>query len=119
MNNAVDRYTQIEATLALAGLEISVSEVHGTVIGAIANHMKSGITPDLLSLIEPGADQGDGRLSQLSESLYELYREGSEQLLEAKESFALLLPAEDESLDARVDGLGQLGARLFAGLTLQ
>ena len=116
MNNAVDRYTQIEATLALAGLEISVSEVHGTVIGAIANHMKSGITPDLLSLIEPGADQGDGRLSQLSESLYELYREGSEQLLEAKESFALLLPAEDELLEARVDGLASWARGYLLGL---
>lgn len=116
MNNAVDRYTQLEATLALAGLELSVSEVHGTVVGAIANHMKSGITPDLIKLIEPQADAGDGRLNQLSESLYEIYREASEQLLEAKETFELLLPDDDEALETRVDGLASWARGYLLGL---
>ena len=49
--NSVDRYTQVETTLALTGLELSVSEVHGTVVGAIANHLKTGLTPDLLNCL--------------------------------------------------------------------
>ena len=80
VNNRTDRYTQIESTLALADLELSVSEVHGTIIGAVANHLKSGLSPDLLKLIEPQADANDGRFTQLSELLYDLYRENSEYL---------------------------------------
>jgi uncharacterized protein YgfB (UPF0149 family) len=106
MSNLVDRFTQIEATLALAGIdELSPSEVHGTIMGAICNHMKSGHTPDLLKLIEPGADSNDGRMAQLSETLYDMYRENTEMLLESKEGFGLILPDEDESIVARVDGI--------------
>ena len=106
MTNFVDRFTQIEATLDLAGVEeLSASEVHGTIVGAISNHMKSGLTPDLLKLIEPSADANDGRFTQLTTMLYELYRETSELLLETKDGFDLILPSEDESIDVRVDGI--------------
>jgi len=103
--NSVDRFTQVEATLALAGIELSVSEVQGTVVGAIANHLKTGLSPDLLKLIEPEADANDGRYSQLSELLYDLYRENSEILFESKEGYGLLLPDDDESISIRVDSL--------------
>jgi len=52
--NSVDRYTQIE-----------------------------WVSPDLLKLIEPESDANDGRYSQLSELLYDLYRENSEVLFES------------------------------------
>jgi len=103
--SSVDRYTQIEATLALANVELTVSEVHGTIVGAIANHLKTGITPDLLKLIEPSSDKNDGRYSQLNELLYDMYRENSEMLFESKEGYGLLLPDDDESINVRVDGL--------------
>lgn len=105
MNNLVDRYIQMETTLAQTGLEISVSEVHGTIVGAIANHMKSGITPDLLGLIEPNADKTNPSYSHFSELLYELYRENSELLIEGKEGFGLLLPDDDEPFELRVDAV--------------
>ena len=111
-----DRFTQIEATLALTDIELSVSEVHGTVIGAISNHMKSGLTPDLLKLIEPAANPDDPRFSQLRELLYDMYRENSEVLLESKEGFAPLLPNEDESLSTRVDGLATWCKGFLLGL---
>jgi uncharacterized protein YgfB (UPF0149 family) len=111
-----DRFTQIEATLALTDIELSVSEVHGTVIGAISNHMKSGRTPDLLKLIEPTANAEDPRFSQLSELLYDMYRENSEVLLESQEGFAPLLPNEDESLSVRVDGLATWCKGFLLGL---
>ena len=116
MINSVDRFTQLDTTLAHTGIEISVSEVHGTVVGAIANHMKSGFTPDLLKLIEPQADADDGRFGPLREVLYDVYREVTEQLLEAKESFDLLLPDEDESLDVRVEGLASWAKGYILGL---
>lgn len=114
--SSVDRYTQIEATLALAGLEMSVSEVHGTIVGAIANHLKSGVTPDLLKLIEPSSDSNDGRFSQLNELLYDLYRENSELLFESKEGYDLLLPDDDEGIHIRVDGLATWSKGYILGL---
>ena len=116
MNNSVDLYTQIESTLALSEIEISPSEVHGTIIGAIANHMQSGITPDLLRLIEPSADQNDSRYTRLVELLYEIYRENSELLLDGKEGFDLLLPDDDESLEQRVEGLAGWSKGYLLGL---
>jgi len=106
MSNLVDRFTQIEATLDLAGVqELSPSEVHGTIVGAMCNHMKSGVSPDLLKLIEPNADANEGRFTQLSSTLYDLYRETSELLIESKDGFDLILPSEDEPIELRVDGI--------------
>lgn len=117
MSNLVDRFTQIDATLALAGIEeLSPSEVHGTILGAICNHMKSGQTPDLVKLIEPEADPNDGRFNQLSETLHDLYRENTEMLLESKEGFGLILPDEDERIDIRVEGIATWCKGFLLGL---
>jgi len=114
--NSVDRYTQVESTLALAGIELSVSEVHGTVVGAITNHLKTGISPDLLKLIEPESDPNDGRYSQLSQLLYDLYRENSEMLFESKDDYGLLLPDDDDSIAVRVDALANWNKGYLLGL---
>ena len=98
----------------LAKLEISPSEVHGTVVGAIANHLKSGILPDLLKLIEPEA-QGEQYL-QLSETLQEVYRETSESLFESNDAFELVLPHDDEPLHVRVEGLAGWARGYMLGL---
>ena len=117
MTNLTDRYTQIEATLALAGVdELGPSEVHGTIVGAIANHLKSGVTPDLLKLIEPQSDSNDGRFAQLTELLYELYRETSDLLFEGQDGFDLMLPGEDESIETRVDGIATWSKGYLLGL---
>ena len=116
MPNSVDRYIQIESTLVLSGIEISASEVHGTIVGAIANHMKSGQSPDLLRLVEPNADINDGRFAQLSETLYDLYRENSGFLLEGKEGFNLLMPDDDESIDTRAEALASWSRGYVLGL---
>ena len=114
--NSVDRYTQVEATLALADIELSVSELHGTIVGTIANHLKTGVSPDLLKLVEPGSDANDGRFSQLSELLYDLYRENSEVLFESKEGYDLLLPDDDENINIRVEALANWSRGYLLGL---
>ena len=117
MSKLQDRFTQIEATLALADVqEIGPCEVHGTIVGAISNHMKSGLTPDLLKLIEPQADANDGRFTQLTGLLYELYRDTSEILLEGGEGFELLLPDDDEPISERVDGIATWCKGFLLGL---
>jgi len=105
MSNLVDRYIQLESSIAQTGLEISVSEVHGTIVGAIANHMKSSVTPDLLKLLEPNAAKTESRYANFTELLYELYRENSALLIDGKEGFDLLLPDADEPLEIRVDAV--------------
>lgn len=117
MSNLTDRYTQIEATLDLASIdELSPSEVHGTIVGSMCNHMKSGVTPDLLKLIEPNADANNGRFTQLTALLYELYRDTSELLIETKDGFDLILPSEDESIDVRVHGIATWCKGFILGL---
>lgn len=116
MTNSVDRFTQIEATIALAGLELTPSEVHGTVIGAIANHLKTGLSPDLLKLIEPNADSNDGRFSQLNTMLYDIYREYSEILFNGGEGFDLILPDDDEPISIQVDGVATWSKGYLLGL---
>lgn len=116
MTSPVDRFTQIEATLALAGLELSPSEVHGTIVGAIANHLKTGLTPDLLKLIEPEADSNDGRFSQVNTMLYDVYREVSELLFNGGEGFELVLPDEDEPLGLQVEGIATWAKGYLLGL---
>ena len=114
MINIPDVYTQLDSTLTLAGLEIGPSEVHGIVVGTIANHLKSGISPDLLKLIEPEA-QGEQYL-QLSETLQQLYRETSEILFESDETFELVLPDDGESLHVRVEALADWARGYLLGL---
>ena len=117
MTNLVDSFTKIEATLDLAGIEeLTPSEVHGTIVGAMCNHMKSGVTPDLLKLIEPSADANDGRFTQLTEMLFEQYRETSELLIETKDGFDLLLPDESAPLEVRVDGVASWCKGFILGL---
>lgn len=117
MSEQADYYLQIESTLALAGLDsLTPSEVHGTVVGAIANHLKTGMTPDLLKLVEPEADANDGRFAPVSEMLYELYRETSEILFDSKEGFELVLPDDDAPLAQRVDGLATWSKGYLLGL---
>lgn len=116
MSNPVDRYTQIEATLALASLELTPSEVHGTIIGAISNHLKTGMTPDLLKLIEPKADANDGRYAQLNTMLYDMYRENSEILFNGGEGFDMVLPDDDEPLGVQVEGIATWAKGYLLGL---
>jgi len=117
MSNLTDRFTQIEATLDLASIEeLTPSELHGTVVGAMCNHMKSGMTPDLLKLIEPSADANDGRFTQVTALLYELYRETSELLIETKDGFDLILPSDDESIETRVEGVATWCKGFILGL---
>ena len=103
MNNPIERYAQMQASLSLAGFELSPSEVHGTIVGAVANHMKSGHAPDLAALIDPSGGISEGH--PLHALLHELYRQEGAILLESDTSFELLLPDEDEALELRVEGL--------------
>ncbi len=116
MSSTTDRFTQLEAAIALSGLEIQASEVHGILVGAIANHMKSGLSPNLLQLVEPNADAGSGQYAPLNELLYDLYREFSETLLEGKEDFDLLLPGDDEDIGIRTESLAAWAKGYLLGL---
>ncbi|MEO0367689.1 MAG: UPF0149 family protein [Pseudomonadota bacterium] len=109
-------YTRLAATLSLLELEISPSESHGVLVGAIINHLKSGQSPDLLKLIEPEADANESRFQNLAEVVYELYRETSDTLFEATENFDLLLPDDTAPLDVRTEELANWCKGFLLGL---
>jgi uncharacterized protein YgfB (UPF0149 family) len=100
-----DLYEQLGIVLELAQLEVTASEVHGIVVGAIVNHLKTGQTPDLLKLIEPNYDSTDGRFSNLLTQVQDLYRQTSDGLFDDSENFSLLMPDDDDALGLRTDEL--------------
>lgn len=104
MSNS-ELYTRLLAILDLAGLEISPSEVHGIIAGAIVNHLKCGASPDLLKLIEPQASPNDTRYAHVLETALELYRDTSDQLFDDAEQYDLLLPDDDSPIDVRTSEL--------------
>lgn len=116
MSRIVDRYTQLDAALSLQGIEISPAEVHGIVTGAISNHLKSGKTPNLLSLIVPKLEKAESSYNPLIEVLNEIYRDTSDSLLEGDENFEMMVLDDDESLDDRVDSLASWCRGYMLGL---
>ncbi len=98
-------YEQLGVVLELAQLDVTASEVHGIVAGAIVNHLKTGKTPDLLKLIEPTADAAQGRFSNLLTLVYEVYRQTSDHLFDDSTQFDILLPDDDEPIEFRADEL--------------
>jgi len=116
MTKTEDLYTELDTKLAIAGIEISVSETHGTLVGVIANHLKSGVSPDLLKLIDPQADSNEARFGQLQVSLQEIHRQVSEQFFETPEEFELLLPSDDEELVIRTEALAGWARGYLLGL---
>lgn len=98
-------YEQLGVVLELAQLDVTASEVHGIVAGAIVNHLKTGKTPDLLKLIEPTADAAQGRFSKLLSLVYEVYRQTSDNLFDDSTNFDILLPGDDDAIEFRADEL--------------
>jgi len=117
MTDQSDLNGQIEATLDLAQIEHQTgSEVHGLIVGAICNHLKTGLSPNLLQLVEPQANADSGQYKPMERLLYDLYRDNSEQLFENKESFDLVLPRESEELARRTNGVATWCKGFLLGL---
>ena len=108
---------RIEAALHSANIEHqTASEVHGLIFGCICNHLKTGLTPDLLTLLEPQAKSSEPLYKDVETMLYELYRLTSEQLFDAKETFDLILPDDDQAIELRVNGVATWCKGFLLGL---
>jgi len=101
--NSKINYSQIEAAVSLEGVAIQPSEVHGTIVGALSNHLKSGHKPNLAKLLL--AQEQYNSTQAFNDLLNELYRESADVLLEGGEGFELMLASEDEALDFRTESL--------------
>ena len=111
-----DHYQRIETEIAVLGLDISASEIHGLICGAITNHLHTSIAPNLLQLIEPSAVDRPAEFSALNERVHELYRASSMALLDDVEGFELVLPEEDATIADRAEALGQWCKGFLLGL---
>lgn len=112
--SAADQHLLLHDALQQAGIDLSPSEVHGTVVGAIANHLKSGVSPPLLQLIDPQAEQAQH--APLHVLLHEIYRQTSDGLFASDDSFEMVLPGDDEPLELRVAGLASWTRGYLLGL---
>lgn len=110
------QYDEFAAALSLAGLELSASEVHGIICGAICNQMKTGNAPDMGRLITAGADVNPGSLEQLQEKLELLLRGTVGELHGEEGDLTLLLPGEDAGLPLRTRSLADWCRGFLLGL---
>lgn len=113
--SSTDKYYQLESSLQLAGLHQPTSEVHGMIIGSISNHMYSSKAPDLLAMLAV-KESSSAMLAPFQELLYEMYRDGSETLLENGEDYELLLVDEEASLTVRTESLADWCKGYLLGL---
>lgn len=100
----IKQYQQLESSLHLAGLYQPSSEVHGLIVGSIANHMLTATAPNLLTLLV-GKSKQENTQQPLLELLNEIYRDTSETLLENNDEYQLLLVDEDAQLSVRTESL--------------
>ena len=110
-------YDQLAATLALAGMEASVSEMHGIVCGAICNWTGTGNEPKLLSQLAPaGGWPGGGAPETISGALEALFRTTLRDLQERRAEFDLLLPADEKGVAVRAAALAEWCQGFLLGL---
>jgi len=116
-----EQYLQLESSIQLAGLSQPTSEVHGMVVGSIANHMHTSNAPDLIALLIGGTLNNDDLkgLEPLRELLNQLYRDMSEVLLENSDDYQLLLISPEESLSLRTESLADWCRGYLLGLLQQ
>ena len=113
--NLIDQHQQLEASLNLAGLFQPSSEVHGMIVGSIANHMFTSKQPDLIRLLV--GENADVKGQQpLQDLLNELYRETSGTLLENDDNFQLMLVESEAKLSVRTESLADWCRGYLLGL---
>ncbi len=101
----IEQYQQIESSLHLAGLFQPSSEVHGLIVGSIANHMLTSKAPNLMNLLIGGTEEQLKEHEPLQELLNEIYRDTSETMLENNDEYQLLLVDADAQLSVRTESL--------------
>lgn len=109
-------YDQLASTLALAGVDVSVSEMHGIVCGTICNWTRTGREPELLALLSSGSEAAPERLDALRTPLRQLFQAALRDLREHQPEFDLLLPAEDNRLSVRGAALAEWCQGFLLGL---
>ena len=115
MMNIPDRYLQLESSLQLVGVHQPSSEVHGMIVGSIANHMYTSQAPNLLALLT-GEDEVTDNFKPLQELLNEIYRDNSELLFENGENYELLLVDSEANLAVRTESLASWCKGYLLGL---
>lgn len=100
----IEQHQQLESSLHLAGLYQPSSEVHGLIVGSIANHMLTTKAPNLLELLV-GKSVQEKTHQPLFELLNEIYRETSEILLENNDDYQLMLIDSETQLSVRTESL--------------
>lgn len=102
-HNDTTDYDRLQATLELAGMELSASEVHGVVCGELCRAARVGWDagiPSVLGVPDPESGAGHAVLKTVDSLIEE-----SRQALDGGMNFALLLPDGDDPIEERTEAL--------------
>lgn len=106
---------QFEAALSLAGIDISGSELHGLIHGAICNQVGSGRECDVCALAFAGAD-ASAVSDTLRDQVARLFADAARPLTTGSGEIELLLPADDDDVVRKTAALADWCRGFVLGL---
>ncbi|WP_455198105.1 UPF0149 family protein [Kaarinaea lacus] len=118
MEQSIPHYHDISAVLEKLETEVTPAEVHGTLCGLLCANV--GATPGQWqeNLWPDAGDKNDLIRAEALETLNQLHDTSRLQLNDPNCEYELLLPDDDESLEHRVNALGDWCQGYLVGLTL-
>ena len=100
----IPEYQQVADAISLCGDELLPSEWQGLILGSICYHLKTGIEPNLGTLMFDAKNKSEG-IQPLLELTYSTYRAVMEELLSAEDILELMMPDDDESIEFRTEAV--------------
>lgn len=117
MHSTLPDYQTLQESLQRLDTEITPSEIHGTISGVLCAH--PSVPPQTWQdHLWPHWDKNDPLANEILAALNELHDITLQQLNDPACDFQLLLPDDDDSLDARVHALGDWCQGFLSGLAL-
>jgi len=110
-------YLTLDSALHKLDTEITPAEVHGTLCGLLCANSNAGVDvwQQALWPNQPGSDFFAAEVEKMFRQTHEITRQ---QLNDPTCKFQMLLPGDDDSLDARVHALGDWCQGYLIGLSL-
>lgn len=118
MEHNIPDYLAISSALDKLETEVTASEVHGTLCGLLCANVGANANQWQDSLWPHAKDHNDLIKAEALETLNQLHDTSRLQLNDPNCEFEILLPDDDDSLDIRVNALGDWCQGYLVGLTL-
>ncbi len=111
------RYLEIAKALSRLNSEMMPAELHGTLCGIVCAG-DSAESEDWLEQLFPAYDRNDLLHEEAMFSLLPLQTQCVQQLNDSNFSFQLILPSDEEAMEARIQALGDWCQGFLTGLAM-